>query len=196
MEPFSFLPTQKNEYLPLEKYVQGMSSFHADSGWKIPLSLKDKLQLLLLRFVVSWSWFANRLYIKDATIFGLGYDQLFNYLEENLFEFGLAKQNPRIETWNQYQWRFFIKSNDGSFLPLALGVGSNNNTALSKAFGEGLERYFSLWSKANTVATNYSGTYEEAQKRGFDTCFPVKYHSYTSAQLKKYPYFFQEKTYP
>lgn len=181
-----------NGYISLGEYLKTINQFTTTSGWRLPLHTMDKIQLWFLKVVLRWSWFADSLYVQNPAQYGIGFDQLFNYINQNLFAIGLRRQSPSIQTLRDYQWRLFYKKPNGAIEPFALGVDFEHDVALSKAFGEGLERYFTLLSKESAIKTATITTVRQLQNKKVAYYFPREHHVFTDKQQQAHA-FLQEK---
>lgn len=171
-------------YLRLSEYIDMLDDFEKKTRWKLPLSFMDKVHLFILKVVNKHSWFSNSLYVEIDSEVGLGYEQIVNTFKKTLGDVHVRKMQSNPDLPPQSQWRLFMKNAFEDLQPLSYGSDPVNEVALSKAIGEGLERYFFLWQKFNSHKSIQS-TYGNLQKKGHDAYYPSQFHTYTVNQIEE-----------
>lgn len=174
-------------YIKLSVFLDKLDSFKDETGWSVPMGLMDSLHLKFLRFFAKWSWFAERMYIEYSSPFGIGFEQIFNYLKSEIGEIRLIPQKSPIDSIVIYLWRILIKGNTGSFNSLSFGADFNKSKAISKTLGEAVERFFVIVNKGNDIKSFTEDSYLNLIEKGYDVCFPAQYHTFSAEQMKQNP---------
>lgn len=172
-------------YVPLGEYVKKLQSFTIDTGWKIPMTLMDRVHVYGLTLVSRFSWFSDSIYIQQPSSYGIGFTEIISYFKKFSGTVRLQEQSSNVPWVTQSQWRMFIKNELDELSSLSFGVSQSRQVALSKALGEGFERYFTLWNKSLVLRPHKTLTLKEMRESNKDFCFPPAYHKYTAKQAEK-----------
>ncbi len=162
-------------YIPLKEYVDDIESARAAGPWVLPLHTGDRIQLFLLKTVLQFSWFADRLFVLHPHVWSPAYHILVSYLR-------------------RHGWLTDIREKDvgpGPFFAYSIpkgnlsgqGIAIDRATAFSKVLGEMIEREVS--GKGDQNSHRVCATPKRMAEHG-RMWYPPSHHRFLPVQQERF----------
>jgi thiazole/oxazole-forming peptide maturase SagD family component len=170
-------------YYSLKEYVSDIDEMQKSGPWRLPLRFIDRLQVLLLKCVLAFSWFADKLYIVHNDIAPPAYSILLKYLtKRELFDTFSIRESIIPGYYIYTLEKEHTHKNGYHISAQARGLDQDPTTALSKAIGELLERVISGFLDTTKEVVRCSPRY--FLERGEAVYYPPLFHRFLPIQKK------------
>lgn len=175
----------KQGYISLKEYLADINYMRAHGPWRLPLRTGDRLHLALLGFVARFSWFADAIFIAHGSNVSPAYAILLSYAKRHGIFDSMGERDLHCQGYFSY---FLNKTVDipsrKENLVSGQGVAEDRVTALSKAFGEMIERMVSGVHDNN--ADLIFGSPDALAADRIPLVYPPKYHRFLPIQQKRF----------
>ncbi|MFA9262386.1 MAG: YcaO-like family protein [Undibacterium sp.] len=170
-------------FISLREYISDIDTFKKNSPWRLPMRLRERVQLAFLRMIVKFSWFADALFMAHGSNVGPAYAILLNYAQKKgLFEV-MSERNLHCQGYFSYYLIKRATIHGRESLMTGQGIAVERDIALSKALGEMLERVISgLYDKASNVCI--AAPNKLLGKRPI--IYPPQYHRFLKIQTETF----------
>jgi ribosomal protein S12 methylthiotransferase accessory factor len=151
--------------------------------WRIPLGISNRLRLYFLKLVSRYSWLADGLRIPHADDTDRTHATLFTYLKKNGLVDGMTEKALRHPGYVLCSVEKKLRVNGHVRHISGHGVAEDSMTAISKAFGEMLER---IISGAYDVNPDILIAPPNELLKRFPALYPPQHHHFLDIQKERY----------
>lgn len=175
----------KQGYISLKEYLADINHMKVHGPWRLPLRMGDRLHLALLGFVARFSWFADAIYIAHSSNVSPAYSILLSYAKRK----GIFDSMGERDLHCQGYFSYFLKktvdiSSRKDNLMSGQGVAEDRVTALSKAFGEMIER---MVAGVHDMNTDFIvGSPDGLAADQIPHIYPPHHHRFLSIQKERF----------
>lgn len=167
----------ETRYLPLRTYLEDIERMRKLGPWKLPLRMGDRLQLWLLKILLSVSWFGDRICLLHPHRWSSAHQMLLVFL----YKQGIFASITEKQLSGAPYFSYLLKKGKIS----GQGIAKDRDTALSKAMGEMLERMISGMGDLNKKRVRASVV--TLEKRGCVAWYPPRLHRFLDVQKEYFP---------